>query len=77
MEKINDLFEESTTKAVEDIKDSSIEDLSALCNKLLRAEGEIGNRTHVVGSVRLRLLWSSLTIVVTAMAAVGKFISGE
>ena len=43
MTKINKLFEESTTKAVEGIKDSSIEDLSALCNKLLRVEGEIGN----------------------------------
>ena len=43
MEKINELFEESTTKAVEGIRDSSIEDLSALCNKLLRVEGEIGN----------------------------------
>ena len=43
MEKINELFEESTTKAVEQIEDSSIEDLSALCNKLLKVEGEIGN----------------------------------
>ena len=43
MTKINDLFEESTTKAVEEIDDSSIEALSQLCNKLLRVEGEIGN----------------------------------
>ena len=43
MTKINDLFEESTIKAVEEIDDSSIEALSQLCNKLLRVEGEIGN----------------------------------
>tara|TARA_R110000751_G_scaffold254326_1_gene353784 strand:+ start:1160 stop:1732 length:573 start_codon:yes stop_codon:yes gene_type:complete len=43
MEKINELFEESTTKAVEQIEDSSIEDLSTLCNKLLNLEGAIGN----------------------------------
>lgn len=43
MEKINELFEESTTKAVEEMEDSSIEDLSALCNKLLKVEGTIGN----------------------------------
>ena len=43
MEKINELFEESTTKAVEQIEDSSIKDLSTLCNKLLKVEGEIGN----------------------------------
>jgi len=43
MTKINELFEESTTKAVEEIDDSSIEALSELCNKLLKVEGEIGN----------------------------------
>ena len=43
MEKINELFEESTTKAVEQIEDSSIKDLSESCNKLLKVEGEIGN----------------------------------
>ena len=43
MEKINELFEESTTKAVETINDSSIKDLSTLCNKLLKLEGEMGN----------------------------------
>jgi len=43
VEKINKLFEESTAKAVEAIQDSSVEDLSQLCNKLLRVEGEIGN----------------------------------
>ena len=43
MTKIKDLFEDSTTKAVEEIKDSSIQDLSTLCNKLLRVEGMVGN----------------------------------
>ena len=41
MTKINELFEESTTKAVEEIDDSSIQALSELCNKLLEVEGEI------------------------------------
>ena len=43
MEKINELFEESTTKAVEEISDDSIGDLSALCQKLLRVQADIGN----------------------------------
>ena len=43
MEKINELFEESTTKAVEQIEDSTIKDLSETCNKLLKVEGRIGN----------------------------------
>jgi len=43
MKKINDLFEESTTKAVEEIDDTSIKDLSEICNKLLKVEGTIGN----------------------------------
>ena len=43
MTKIKDLFEDSTTKAVEEIKDSSVQDLSTLCNKLLRVEGMVGN----------------------------------
>ena len=43
MKKIKDLFEESTTKAVEEIDDTSIKDLSEICNKLLKVEGTIGN----------------------------------
>ena len=43
MTSIKDLFEESTTKAVEEISEDSIQDLSALCQKLLRVEATIGN----------------------------------
>ena len=43
MTKINELFEESTTKAVEEIKDDSVKELSHMCNDLLKVEGEIGN----------------------------------
>jgi flagellar biosynthesis chaperone FliJ len=43
MKNITDLFEESTTKAVEDISEDSIKDLSELCQKLLRVEAEVGN----------------------------------
>ncbi len=43
MTSIKDLFEESTTKAVEEISEDSIKDLSELCQKLLRVEAEVGN----------------------------------
>ncbi len=43
MSNIKDLFEESTTKAVEEISEDSIQDLSELCQKLLRVEAEVGN----------------------------------
>ena len=43
MASIKDLFEESTTKAVEEISEDSIKDLSELCQKLLRVEAEVGN----------------------------------
>ena len=36
MTKINELFEESTTKAVEEIKDDSVKELSHMCNDLLK-----------------------------------------
>ena len=43
MTNIKDLFEKSTTKAVEEISEDSIKDLSELCQKLLRVEAEVGN----------------------------------
>ena len=43
MKNITDLFEDSTKKAVEDIEESTILDLSQLCQKLLRVEAEVGN----------------------------------
>ena len=40
---IEDLFEKTVTKAVEEIDDGSIKELSLLCKNLLEIEGRIGN----------------------------------
>ena len=40
---IEDLFEKTVTKAVEEIDNGSIKELSLLCKNLLEIEGRIGN----------------------------------